>query len=81
MDDTEEWDRDGQYYHYLTKWAWALVEFAKHSTDAEEKKEEIRSQAAEMMKNVNDKFIYEKDDGYGMYWKMSIDLSRPQVPR
>ena len=33
FDDRLEWDRDGQYYHYLTKWMHALVQVAGINDD------------------------------------------------
>ena len=72
-DDDQEWDRDGQYYHYITKWMHALNCVTRSTGD-----KTFNALAAEMVKGTHDKFTY----GLGskrMYWKMSIDLSRPQV--
>ncbi len=33
-DDSLEWDRDGQYFHYLTKWMHALDQAARTTRDA-----------------------------------------------
>lgn len=70
-----EWDRDGQYFHYLTKWMHALNCLTRSTSDSS-----FNVLAAEMVKGTHDKFTY--TSGFGgkrMYWKMSIDLSRPQV--
>ncbi len=65
-----EWERDGQYFHYLTKWMIALIKMGEVS---KEKKYNIW--AVDLMK-ASESFIH--DDR--MYWKMSIDLSRPLIP-
>lgn len=69
-DDRIEWDRDGQYYHYLTKWAHALCRASRATGDPV-----YASWAAELMKAVHPAFVH----GRRMYWKMSVDLSRPLV--
>ncbi len=72
----EEWDRDGQYFHYLTKWMHALAAAGKTAGVPEY----IRW-AAELAAAVHGKFVYTGPSGEKrMYWKMSIDLSRPLVP-
>ena len=70
-----EWDRDGQYFHYLTKWMTALDQLTRYTQDPKYNK-----WALEAMSTAADKFVYQ-DAMFGtrMYWKMSIDLSRPQV--
>jgi hypothetical protein len=65
-----EWDRDGQYYHYLTKWMHAVRRIAAATKD-----ERYHRWAVELAKAANRAFIHPG----GMYWKMSIDLSRPLV--
>jgi hypothetical protein len=66
-----EWDRDGQYFHYLTKWMQALVHASRVSGDPAP-----RRWAYELAKTAYARFIV---PGRGLRWKMSIDLSRPQV--
>jgi hypothetical protein len=66
-DPEAEWDRDGQYFHYLTKWAHALDQVG------------MIEQARELMRAAHRAFVYEVDGHLRMYWKMSVDLSRPQV--
>ncbi len=74
-DERREWDRDGQYFHYLTKWMHALSKTA--SVTAEVKY--IRW-AVELAKTAHRAFTYElPDKSKRMYWKMSTDLSRPLV--
>lgn len=71
-DDQLEWDRDGQYYHYLTKWAHALCRASRVTGDPV-----YARWAAELVRAVHSAFV----PGPGrMHWKMSIDLSRPLVP-
>jgi hypothetical protein len=65
-----EWERDGQYYHYLTKWMHALQRAASAAGD-----ERYRRWAAELAQAAHRAFVHPR----GMYWKMSIDLSRPLV--
>lgn len=70
-----EWDRDGQYYHYLTKWTHALNKV--FLTTGEEK---YLIWAIELAKRAHSAFTYTTPNGKrSMYWKMSIDLSRPLV--
>ena len=76
-DEQLEWDRDGQYYHYLTKWMHALTRVSRVTGDS------IYARwAIELAKAVHSKFIYLPQAGgqKRMYWKMSIDLSYPLVP-
>ncbi|XP_013410277.1 uncharacterized protein LOC106173635 [Lingula anatina] len=75
VDDDLEWDRDGQYYHYLTKWMHALTCMTVATNDPK-----YNIWAAELAKTAHAKFTYGSGNRKRMYWKMSIDLSRPQVP-
>lgn len=72
-----EWDRDGQYYHYLTKWMHALNNTSKVTGDTKYIK-----WAMELAKIAHKKFTYLPNHGIRkrMYWKMSIDLTRALVP-
>jgi hypothetical protein len=72
-----EWDRDGQYYHYLTKWMHTLNQVARVTGDPTY----IRW-AIELAKKAHAAFTYLPPSGgkKRMYWKMCIDLSRPLVP-
>jgi len=69
-----EWDRDGQYYHYHTRWIHALLKAGSHF---ESKK--LSEWAAELSL-TGSQFIIDKEGDLSMYWKMSVDLSRPLVP-
>jgi hypothetical protein len=76
VDDDEEWDRDGQYYHYLTKWMHALNLVSRATGCAT-----FATWAMELAKTAHAKFTYMPSFGGQklMYWKMSIDLSYPLV--
>ena len=77
INDTLEWDQDGQYYHYLIKWMHAL----NHISQVTMNSAFIRW-AIELAKTAHTAFTYNPSFGVQkrMYWKMSIDLSRPLVP-
>jgi hypothetical protein len=70
-----EWDRDGQYYHYLTKWMHAL-----ERTGAATRDERYHRWAVELAQSAHRAFAYPQGAPQRMYWKMSVDLSRPLVP-
>ncbi|MFW5731806.1 MAG: hypothetical protein ACOCZU_01220 [Planctomycetota bacterium] len=71
-----EWDRDGQYFHYLTKWMHALEKLGQVTGEAD-----YHRWAAELAKTAHEAFAQTRPGGQtGMVWKMSIDLSRPLVP-
>jgi len=76
-DERLEWDRDGQYFHYLTKWMHALERVGVVTGDAIY----IRW-AIELAKAAQAAFLNVPVPGgaKSLYWKMSIDLSRPLVP-
>lgn len=76
LDERLEWDRDGQYYHYLTKWMHALNVAARMTSDPT-----YLQWAMELAKTAHSRFVYLPYPGgrKRMYWKMSIDLSRPLV--
>jgi hypothetical protein len=76
-DERLEWDRDGQYYHYLTKWMHALRRVSRVAGDPA-----YNRWAIELAKTAHARFTYLPSRGHAkrMYWKMSIDLSRPLVP-
>ncbi len=77
FDDRLEWDREGQYYHYLTRWMHALNRVSRATGEVM-----YNNWAIELARNVHDRFTYTPSSGgpKRMYWKMSIDLSRPLVP-
>jgi len=76
FNEQQEWDRDGQYYHYLTKWMHALNRLSRVTTHRE-----YRSWAIELARTAHARFTYLPQAGgkKRMYWKMSIDLTRPLV--
>ncbi len=71
-----EWDMDGQYFHYLTKWIHAL-----HKVSLKTESRIYDQWATELAKTAHAAFTYQSAFGgqKQMYWKMSIDLSRPLV--
>ncbi len=77
FDEPLEWDRDGQYFHYLTKWMHALTRVTRVTGDST-----YNRWGLELAKTVHAGFVYVLSSGgpKRMYWKMSIDLSRPLVP-
>lgn len=77
FDERLEWDRDGQYYHYLTKWMHALNRVSRVTGDST-----YNTWAIELAKTAHARFTYVPSSGgpKRMYWKMSIDLSYPLVP-
>ena len=77
FDERLEWDRDGQYYHYLTKWMHALNRVSRVTGGST-----YNIWAMELAKTAHDRFTYASSSGgqKRMYWKMSIDLSYPLVP-
>ena len=75
IDERLEWERDGQYYHYLTKWMHALCCLSRVIDNPA-----YSAWAAELAGRAHKAFCYTGPDGdKRMFWKMSIDLSRPQV--
>jgi hypothetical protein len=71
-----EWDQDGQYFHYLTKWMHAL-----NCVSRDTGKSIYNQWALELARVAHAAFTYTPPAGgkKHMYWKMSIDLSRPLV--
>jgi hypothetical protein len=76
LDEMLEWDRDGQYFHYLTKWMHALCRAASITGDSKYAK-----WAVELAQKSFGAFLRRSASGdtVGVYWKMSTDLSRPLV--
>jgi len=71
-----EWERDGQYLHYLTRWMHALRQAARVCD-----RPGLLEWARELAATAFRAFRFETPSGHqGLYWKMSIDLSRPLVP-
>ncbi|MGJ0485558.1 MAG: hypothetical protein ACR65R_13670 [Methylomicrobium sp.] len=76
FDERLEWDRDGQYFHYLTKWMHALDQVTRSTG-----KPQFNVWARELAETAHQAFTYILPAGgpRRMYWKMSIDLKRPLV--
>jgi len=78
IDERLEWNRDGQYFHYLTKWMHALDQVTRSTGQAN-----FNVWARELAETATHAFTYPASAGRGprrMYWKMSIDLTHPLVP-
>lgn len=71
-----EWDQDGQYFHYLTKWMHALYRMGRDTSQPR-----YLRWAAELAATAHKAFTTEISPGgpKRMAWKMSIDLKRPLV--
>jgi hypothetical protein len=66
-------DGDGQYYHYLTKWAFALNRMSLARNDPT-----YNNWAVELLEAVHPHFVYRTSGGHPhMYWKISIDMHHP----
>jgi hypothetical protein len=63
----EEPDRDGQYFHYLAMWLFALHRLG-------EEKPRYRKHAVALVKEIHPAFVL---PGRGVVWKMREDLSGP----
>jgi hypothetical protein len=77
FDEPLEWERDGQYFHYLTKWMHAL-----HCVSMETGITIYDGWARELAAAAHAGFTRQPPSGgpKRLCWKMSIDLSRPLVP-
>jgi hypothetical protein len=60
-------DRDGQYFHYLAMWLFALHVLAEH-------RPAYREQAIGLVRQIHPRFVR---PGIGVIWKMREDLSAP----
>jgi len=75
-DSREDWDRDGQYFHYLTKWMHALDQTRRATGEVR-----YGEWARELAATAHRTFVVRSGRrATHMDWKMSIDLSRPLVP-
>jgi hypothetical protein len=76
LDEKREWDRDGQYFHYLTKWMHALNLVSRATGDFT-----YNRWAMELAKAAHRGFVYTVPgtEARRMFWKMSTDLSYPLV--
>jgi hypothetical protein len=60
-------DRDGQYFHYLAMWLFALDRLGRV-------KDAYRQQAITLARQIHSRFVV---PNLGVYWKMQEDLSGP----
>jgi hypothetical protein len=63
----EEPDRDGQYFHYLAMWLYALAVLARYIPS-------YRRKGVELVQQIHEPFLR---PGQGIMWKMKEDLSGP----
>lgn len=63
----EEPDRDGQYFHYLAMWLYALSVLGRYVPS-------YRERGIELVKQIHPAFLV---PGQGVIWKMKEDLSGP----
>jgi hypothetical protein len=63
----EEPDRDGQYFHYLAMWLFALAVLGRHNPC-------YRQAGIDLVRQIHDAFLV---PGRGVIWKMREDLSGP----
>jgi hypothetical protein len=63
----EEPDRDGQYFHYLAMWLFALQRLGHHRA-------RHRARAIALVREIHPRFVL---PGTGVMWKMLEDLSAP----
>lgn len=63
----EEPDRDGQYFHYLAMWLYALAMLGRHLPV-------YRQKGIELVHQIHEPFVIR---GRGVIWKMREDLSGP----
>ncbi|MFZ1070700.1 MAG: hypothetical protein WAN73_08755 [Methyloceanibacter sp.] len=63
----EEPDRDGQYFHYLAMWLYALAALGRY-------RPLYREQGVTLARQIHDPFAV---PGRGVIWKMQEDLSGP----
>jgi len=78
FDENLEWDRDGQYFHYLTRWMHALDQVTRATQQPR-----YNAWSRELAHSAFDAFTYTPASTWQpprMAWKMSIDLSRTLVP-
>ncbi|MGB7843593.1 MAG: hypothetical protein WBL21_12425, partial [Salinimicrobium sp.] len=68
-----EWERDGQYFHYLSRWIITLLQ-AFHETN--DKKYAVW---AKDLLVATKNFVYGSGSAFSMYWKMDTELNRPLV--
>jgi len=60
-------DRDGQYFHYLAMWLFALGVLGRHVPD-------YTTRGIALVREIHDAFVL---PGHGVLWKMTEELDRP----
>ncbi|KAA8909396.1 hypothetical protein FN846DRAFT_898317 [Sphaerosporella brunnea] len=69
-------DGDGQYHHYLTLWMFALNRYSVAAADPH-----YNSLGIQLARAIHPAFVTGRGtDRPRIYWKVSMDLSRPLVP-
>ena len=68
-----EWERDGQYFHYNSRWIISLLQAHQETGN-----EQYAIWALELLL-ASGEFLYSKNNGSFMYWKMDTELTRPLV--
>jgi len=68
-------DCDGQYHHYLTLWAYALVQVALATRE-----DHYVHLAAQLMKAIHRPFVSNRAGHLSLCWKTSTDLRHVLVP-
>ena len=74
-DEQLEWQRDGQYFHYLTKWMHSLNQVYRWTGQSK-----FNTWARELAAVAHEAFTCADGVRRRMVWKMSTDLSRALVP-
>lgn len=75
FDERLEWERDGQYFHYLTQWMHALDQCSRALSAPL-----FNLWARELAQTAVTAFRQQRPDRHpALAWKMSSDLSRPLV--
>eukprot|EP00761_Pharyngomonas_kirbyi_P006474 gb/GECH01006481.1/.p1 GENE.gb/GECH01006481.1/~~gb/GECH01006481.1/.p1 ORF type:complete len:425 (+),score=99.91 gb/GECH01006481.1/:1-1275(+) len=75
--EASEWDRDGQYFHYITRWMHALDLMGRVTSHPSS----YHRWAIELGKTAHRSFVYKPafSPQPRMYWKMNVDLTQPMV--
>lgn len=69
----DEWERDGQYFHYNMKWIEALLQTYRLTRELK-----FARWAAELLE-ASSRFLNFHRSEVSIYWKMNTDLTRPQL--
>lgn len=75
LDERVEWERDGQYFHYLTRWMHALDRCACAT-----RAPRYHLWARDLAATAHRGFTFRIGGQLRKAWKMRIDLSEPLVP-